>query len=163
MSWHVFNVEVILEKRISHGSSLVSITKSLSKQSWIFLIKQDVDSWQLHCLFRILPVALVLLWARQEFGHFQPSPEAESISILPETLSRNFNSVWSWLCRFFTFLSVLLFFNGSKLAFWSSSFEVHPSTWSSCIHFLIVIAFEWKPSSWSFLWVSEFNVLNFEI
>jgi len=44
ISRHVINIEVVSDDRVSINSVLISFSYSLSKHSWVFSIKQKIDS-----------------------------------------------------------------------------------------------------------------------
>lgn len=59
VGWHVLNVEIVLQERVSNHSAVVSDSESFGKLSGVLIIEQDVNSVESNLLSGVLPVALV--------------------------------------------------------------------------------------------------------
>ena len=173
---HVLNVEIVLEKRVSHGPCVVCNSEPLGKLSGVLVIEQDIDSVKPDFLSGVLPIALVPLGLGKVSLDLELSPEAEAISVLPETLGRDFSLQELGIARgllgaFINDLDVLFAdllrcsivfgcFENLQDAWSFQFFPVRePVSGSARIQLLVVIGLQRQPASWSLGRISEFNIL----
>ena len=159
MGWHILNIEVILQKRISFAPCSICSLESFGKSSWVLIVKESVDSVESTLLFGVLPISFISLWSEKISLNLEFSPEAEAIFISPKTLSSDLNLLWFKWNGFWLNRLSLLSFLGNLLRFLDSD----PISWGSGIELLVVICFQRQPSTNSFGWVSEFNFLYLRV
>lgn len=84
---HVLNVVVVLEKSISLDTLVEGGLKSGGKNDGVFFIEENEDSVLAALLLGVLPVSVVALSTRSEFGDLKLAPVAQAVFVTPETLS----------------------------------------------------------------------------
>ena len=137
MGWHVFNIKVVLQQGVSHGSGVVCLLESLGELSRIFVVEQDLDSVELALFLGVFPVALISLRGIQVLGDLEFSPVLKTISISPETLTWDFSLGNLRALLLLSFLALGLLFRLVSVVL----FYDHPVFRCSLVHVLVVISF----------------------
>ena len=96
MGWHVFDIEVVFDERISHDSGVISNLESLGEFSWVLIIEQDLDSMKSALFFGVLPVTFISFRLKEILLDLESSPVTEAISVCPKTLCWNLGLDQSW-------------------------------------------------------------------
>ena len=138
LSWHVVDEEVVSDLRVSIDSLLMSLSNSLSEDSWIFRVEKEVDSSKFEVLTSHIPVTAI-----------------DGSLLIPR-----FNKEWFPLVDAILILESLSW-NRSEVSFFIGS-ELNPLMREAAVVFEIIEWLKREPLSWILL-TSTGSVVDSEL